>query len=95
VSDIVERMRKWEDRLGNVTPGELMDEAAAEIARLREERRWVPVGERLPDIGESVLGVHCGCVSEFWFTKLGFETERGVFKVTHWQPLPPGPGGDA
>jgi hypothetical protein len=67
----------------------------AEIARLREERRWVPVGERLPEVGESVLGVHRGYVSEFWYTKLGFETERGAFKVTHWQPLPPGPEGNA
>jgi hypothetical protein len=43
VSDIVERLRKWEDRHGNVTPGELMDEAAAEIARLREEQTEVVI----------------------------------------------------
>ena len=30
--------------------------AAAEVARLREERRWIPVGERLPPVqGEDVL----------------------------------------
>jgi len=78
----------------------------AENARLREQLRWIPVGERLPeknysDIGDEVL------------VKLGYPLERtaamkfdeGVFysggwgspstdwtdKVTHWMPLPEPP----
>ena len=33
--DIIDRMKQWEDRRGNPTPGEILDEAAAEIQRLR------------------------------------------------------------
>jgi hypothetical protein len=107
VSDIVERLRKWEDRLGNVTPGELMDEAAAEIARLREERRWVPVGERLPPVGqdEKVLVAwryqdepkEEFVVSESWHLRLGLFLDKEEFEfpgVKFWMPLPPGPEGD-
>jgi hypothetical protein len=97
MSDIVERLRKWEDRHGNVTPGELMDEAAAEIARLREERRWVPVGERLPGDEEWVdvagrwgdcLGWHDG---EEW---RNVEEDPFPSEVTHWRKRGPGPEGD-
>jgi hypothetical protein len=83
---------------------ELALEAATEIARLREERRWVPVGERLPDEGVEVL----------WWCNSDDE-DRGVFvgkrdrslivwgshewfidaEFTHWMPLPPGPEGNA
>jgi hypothetical protein len=67
---------------------------AAEIARLREERRWVPVGERSPELLQNVLvcsirGIHfasldlCGQ----WLD----EDENPGKKISHWQPLPPGP----
>ena len=72
----------------------------AEIARLREERRWVPVGKRLPTVqGDDVLtlsffsdgspliclGWHNG---REWMQYHG----RGPgLPVTYWQPLPPGP----
>ena len=84
--------------------------AAAEIARLREERRWVPVGERLPEIDVPVLVRQQGCqyhaigwrehrphyiVPETIWT-LGDELDKGYppEKITHWMPLPPGPEGD-
>ena len=104
--DIVERLRKWEDRRGNVTPGELMDEAASEIARLREERRWVPVGERLPEVGVDVLAMGDEGVFQarlaLWGERHRWEAlvlechgcgccGGGKPSVTHWQPLPPGP----
>ena len=97
MSDIVERLRKWEDRLGSVTPGELMDEAAAEIARLREERRWIPVGERLPADNVAVLCCGDGIGAEMVWREQGkwhlsfVGTQIGPSTYTHWQPLPPGP----
>jgi hypothetical protein len=74
---------------------------AMEIARLREERQWISVGERLPEIGVSVL-----CSSndppgedrvwigqrEQWSWYFPGANEMGV--PTHWMPLPTGPEGD-
>jgi len=37
MTDIVDRMNKWQDKRGFPTPGEILDEAAAEILRLRAE----------------------------------------------------------
>jgi len=73
-------------------------EAAQRLAELVEERRWVPVGERLP--GDTVE-----CLV---FHKRSKEVRTAyVYKgdwwdgpylitgnVTHWMPLPPGPDGD-
>jgi hypothetical protein len=73
-----------------------------EITRLREERRWVPVGERLPLVqGEDVLtaiqfddGSHDINLSwwngECWMF-YGAHVPGGP--CTHWMPLPPGPEG--
>jgi hypothetical protein len=63
--------------------------AAAEITRLREERRWVPVGERLPEEDEQVLWLlNDNATIDLDYTK--------PFNATHWKPkpLPPGPEGD-
>jgi hypothetical protein len=69
----------------------------SEIARLREERRWVPVGERLPDRMQTVwvlssLGAHTASLDSFgqWLD----DDENPAKKITHWQPLPPGPEGE-
>ncbi len=58
--DIVEVLRRPLEtisqcrRMRYVT-ADVAEIAAAEIARLREERRWVPVGERLPEVWTEVL----------------------------------------
>ena len=76
--------------------------------RLREERRWVSVGERLPPVGqdEKVLVAwryedepkEEFVVSEAWHLRLGLFLDKEEFEfpgVKFWQPLPPGPEGDA
>lgn len=73
----------------------------AEIERMKTERRWVPVDERLPETGESVLialpypiiGRSCttgGYVNHTWYC----DDFGGEAEVTHWMPLPTAPGGD-
>jgi len=82
---------------------DMIDLAAAEIARLREERRWVPVGERLPEKYQIVVvaltpdskGRVEVCEAVHWKGS-DFETDRGNYECSHWMPmpLPPGPEGD-
>ena len=79
-----------------IHPHCLIDGLVKEIARLREERRWIPVGERLPDeprrmlaFVPSVYGPQVAFVSNGKWQD-GTEYSIGG-RVTHWQPLPPGP----
>ena len=72
---------------------DMVELACDEIARLREERRWVPVGERLPEMLQNVLvcssrGIHFASLDSRgqWLD----EDENPGKKITHWQPLPPG-----
>ena len=78
--------------------GEIADaveQMAAEIARLREERRWVPVGERLPE-GEEWVDV-----AGLWGDSVGWHEPSGwhdieddhlfLDDVTHWRKRGPGP----
>jgi hypothetical protein len=83
--------------------------AASEIARLREERRWVPVEERLPptdaevlftcEIEGSFIGVYMG-TSAGRMNDIGsavimdLDGDGDWVPCTHWMPLPPGPEGD-
>jgi hypothetical protein len=79
-----------------------MEEAASEIKRLRSERRWIPVSERLPEEGQEVLawnnGGQCekpwqGCVlCEHRNGEWREVEERDLYPgVTHWMPLPEPP----
>jgi hypothetical protein len=62
------------------------------------ERRWIPVGERLPDRNEIVLatdqdGVTVGSYSPMlddWWTLHGDRMAPGAV-VTNWMPLPKPP----
>ena len=73
----------------------VVDEAcilAVTALREQEERRWIPVTERLPDVGIEVLiyseddGV---CVDYYGGDSFGY------YDVPHWMPLPEPPKEDA
>ena len=79
---------------------EVVSWAISEIDRLREERRWIPVEERLPEVGSSVLVAWSHeedknqAISQAWYDPLGkfMSLEDMEFpNVTHWQPLPAPP----
>ncbi len=80
---------------------DMVELACDEIARLREDRRWVPVGERLPERYQSVLvaitpdskGRVEVCEAVHWKGS-DFETDKGNYDCSHWMPLPPGPEAD-
>ncbi len=86
-------------------------EAAQRLEELVEDRRWVPVGERVPeeDLQVLVWGKGWSSPAIGWrehqphyiipetIWTLGDEIDRGdpPQDITHWQPLPPGPEGGA
>ena len=87
-----------EERRSISTLHHKVESLEAEITRLREERRWVPVGERLPGDEEWVemagtWGENIGYFDgEQW---LNTESETVEYLVTHWRKRTPGPEGDA
>jgi hypothetical protein len=102
VSDIVKRLHRQVIIIGMVggDPDRklLLEEAKAEIIKLREERRWIPVGERLPPDEKWVdvagrwydgIGWHDG---DYW---VNVDEDPFPSQVTHWRKRPPGPEGDA
>jgi hypothetical protein len=72
-------------------------EAAQRLEELVEERRWVPVGERLPEDEEWVdiagdWGDFVGWYDSVKWHNL-FDDDPG--EVTHWKKRTPWPQGDA
>ena len=84
---------------------DMVELAHDEIARLREERRWVPVGERLPTVqGDDVLtargpwGDGGYSIARGWWNGecwMFYGSDRDSPPVAFWMPLPPGPEGEA
>ena len=75
---------------------EAIAELEAENARLKAERRWIPVSERLPEDGEVVwlwdgnnLGMGYYLVLSGCF--MDRDTPLRRIKPTHWMPLPESP----
>ena len=71
---------------------------AEEIAVAQERTRWIPVTERLPEVGRRVLatsGVFVGeafrAQSGEWARIYGPWNDFLERSVTHWMPLPEGP----
>ena len=69
-------------------------EAAARLETLVEERRWIPVGERLPDGEEWVDTAGEWGDSVGWHESSGWLNVEGdpfPSDVTHWRKRGPGP----
>jgi hypothetical protein len=104
-----------EERRSISTLLQKVESLEAENNRLREDRRWVPVGERLPDLNETngfrftcLVRCQTGNVCEMVYEINTFAKQErnrqprwkwqgmiSMWEVTHWQPLPPGPEGNA
>ena len=80
----------------------VVDEAcilAVAALREQEERRWIPVTERLPEPGERVLATDGGFVGEFYINKRGQWKRYNVndysllmaLDILFWMPLPEPP----
>ena len=111
MSDILSDAREWlrenpvGERMGRAHDSEchrrhlecLVSRMAAEIERLREERRWVPSEERMPPDNVAVLVWHDAGGVEMayrekgsWFMSfLGYSVSDSSY--TNWQPLPAPP----
>ena len=76
---------------------EVIEELEKEIARLREQVRWIPVGERLPEEEDYYLTmkkeITGWAYKTAWFHKgiKMFEKDEYWFMPTHWMPLPQPP----
>ena len=81
----------------------ILREAVAAI-REKEERRWIPVTERLPDIGQKCLIANREIVVRGWLRpdgvwKTGVSSDEiwskfSLYQPTHWMPLPEPPKGE-
>lgn len=81
-----------------------VSQAEAEVERLREARRWIPIGERMPApkqevslrLGQVVVGpkiVQGYWDGMFWYMR-GYGTSLPIEPfsiITHWLPLPEPP----
>ena len=90
LAELVEERRSITTLIGKVETLE------ADNERLREERRWVLVGERLPDGEEwvDVAGLWGDSVG-WWDQEQWLEASDETFDsvVTHWRKRGPGPEG--
>lgn len=67
----------------------------AQLAELTEQTRWIPVGERLPEDGQIVIGCFIWIstsvvVARYCKRELAFYEywRGGQITVTNWMPLP-------
>jgi hypothetical protein len=63
---------------------------AAEMERLNEAKRWIPIAERSPELGVDVMVIDRGELKIAWrHIKDGeWSSFSALNKITHWMPLP-------
>ena len=69
---------------------------AVEALREQEDRRWIPVTERVPDYSVPSTFYLCYLngyirVCKYWRTRNVFELRGKKVNVTHWMPFPEPP----
>ena len=80
---------------------EAIERLTAENAALREKQRWIPVTERMPEIGQKCLIANREIVVRGWLRpdgvwKTGVSSDElwskfSLHTPTHWMPLPEPP----
>lgn len=81
--ELVQRLAAYENT--GLEPGE--------VCKLLGSRKWIPVEEKLPENGHSVLicGIH-GWIDVGWYIRetwmTGFSAAEIVKEVVAWMPLP-------
>lgn len=90
-----------ESNAESIKLGAELAQTRTELAALREENRWIPCAERLPEEGNAndeklvydpYNGVYTAYYRGAWWANR--DTERCGIEydnVTHWRPLPAGP----
>ena len=73
-----------------------IDQLTAHDATERQDDKWIPVSERLPEAYEKVIALAKDCMNVDWvLPKELREVGKGAFarlySVTHWMPLPKPP----
>ena len=92
-NDLIEELLMWRGRAA-----ELLDR----IAELEAERRWIPVGERLPEDRVTILAAFNNreiLTAKYYKYYEGFGSVENYWRiegwhsgnVTHWMPLPEPP----
>ena len=93
---IISWLRDKADRAADPSWGRMMKAAADRLEKLEEEKRWIPVEERMPDDGIIVLlsdGHHCDsglydADGDYFEIDHAFIDPNGV---TQWKPFPEAP----
>ena len=91
-SDIVDGMKNAQKRIDAI-------QMAISALREQEERRWIPVTERLPEQGERVLATDGGFVGELYVNSRGQWKRYNVndhsllmaLDILWWMPMPQPP----
>lgn len=107
--DLVKRLRNRRiciQQLGTLNDYPLLGEAADAIELLQktQQPRWIPVSERLPELGDIVLLTDGMDVGDGYLTHYDFDKSEAMFSspfadleskdITHWMPLPTPPKGE-
>lgn len=98
-NEIINGLLDRADRVEDQSAGRIMKRAAKHIEELERKHRWIPVTERLPDHGETVLvfgrngGIYTAYCSrknqDAYWHKLN--AKNHYCNPTHWMPLPKPP----